>query len=98
MEIGLVGLFKIALDVCEIDQKAVAHVFVWPIHSCDGLQKIVVFEFTTEIEALESWGVEPREQHVVDNEHIDRHVLFEVLDELAARFLVFVVVQDEARF
>ena len=91
MEIGFVGLFKIALDVCEIDQKAVAHVFVWPIHSRNGLQKIVVFEFTTEIEALESRGIETGEQHVVDNEHVDRHVPFEVLDELSTRFLVFVV-------
>ena len=94
LKIGLIGFIEIAFDVCKVNEESIAHLLIRAIDARDGLQQIVVFEFTTEIQAFESWCIKSGEEHVENDEHIYGHVFLEVLDYLLSSLFVLVVVQD----
>ena len=97
-QVCLVGLLKVALYVGKIDDIAISVVLVRTVHTGEGLQQVVVLQFSTEIQTFQSGCVKSGKEHIEDNEQVDGHVLLEVLDDLLACLLVVAVVEYQSHF
>ena len=95
-QVCLVGLLKVALYVGKVYDIAISVVLVWTVHTGEGLQQVMVFELSTEIQAFQAWRIKSCQEHIEDNEQVNGHVLLEVLDDLLASLLVVAVVENQA--
>ena len=98
LQICGIGLVKILLDVGKVNQESAFHILVRAIHACNCLQQIMIFDFSTEIQSLKTRSVKARQQHVENNQNINRVVLLEIVDNLLAGFLVIAIEENQARF
>ena len=58
----------------------------------------MIFDFATEIQTLKTRCVKARQQHVEDNQNINRVILLEIVDDLLAGFLVVAIEENQSRF
>ena len=98
LQIGFVGFLKVALDVCEVNDKTVTHTEIRTVYTSYGLKQIVVFQFAPEIQTLQAWRIKTSQKHIEDNENIHCHIFLEVLDYLLASFLVIRIVKNDSGF
>ena len=52
LQIGFVCLIKVCLNICKIYDISIPVIFIRTIYSCNSLQKVMIFEFSSEVESL----------------------------------------------
>ena len=98
LQIRGIGLVEIFLDIGKVNQESAFHILVRAIYTCNCLQQIMIFDFATEIQTLKTRCIKARQQHVEDNQNINRVILLEIVDNLLTGFLVVAIEENQARF
>ncbi len=95
LKISLVGFFEVALYVCKVYDVAVAIILIWAVDASQSLKKIVVFQFSAEVKALQTRSVKSCQQHIEHNQHIYGHIFLEVLNYLLSGLLIVCIVENK---
>ena len=89
----LVSLAVFLLDIGEIHDIAIFHIFIWTINPCKSLEQVMLLDYTMKIQFLEPRRIKSSLEHLEYYQQIDLSVL-EQFNPFCPRLLVEAVICD----
>ena len=92
-EVCFICFLKIPFYICKINDITIMVFFIWSVDSCNCLQQIMVFQFSTKIQAFQSWCIKSGKKHIENDKNINCHIIFEVINNLISCIFVITIVK-----